>query len=266
MIKINNVELNPGHFPDGTLALKAPVFHFGENEIDIEWHYENDSELFTIYCLRKHYSDKEVTLTMPYIPNARMDRVKSDMEVFTLKHFCEFINSLKFKEVRVLDAHSNVSLALLDNVISCSVMDHIKDAIEHFDSIHGSENVLIFYPDEGAMKRYSDNMHPPRPYAFGIKKRNWADGAILKLDIFNKEIVKDKHVLIIDDICSKGTTFYYSALALLEAGAASVSLYITHCENAILDGMIFNSELIDYVYTTDSLVHRATLKKKLIYV
>lgn len=39
---------------------------------------------------------------------------------------------------------------------------------------HGEENLMMFYPDEGAMKRYS--ALADKPYAFGIKKRDWATG------------------------------------------------------------------------------------------
>ena len=48
------------HFPDGTPAFKAPVPK--EYFTRIAWHYENDSELFALMCLRNHYVDKEVFL------------------------------------------------------------------------------------------------------------------------------------------------------------------------------------------------------------
>ena len=250
------------HFPDGTPAFKAPTPK--EHFVRITWRYENDSELFALICLRNHYVDKEVFLDMPYLPNARMDRVKNKEDIFTLKIFCSVINSLNFSRVWVLDAHSNVSVALLNNVTNNFPYEPIGNAICSVKDKHSYQDFLMFYPDEGAMKRYSEKFH--QPYAFGIKKRNWEDGKILGLDIVNKELVKGANVLIVDDICSKGTTFYYSALALKEAGAKSISLYITHCENTILEGEIFKCGLIDNVYTTDSLVHCDELKEKLVYV
>ena len=250
------------HFPDGTLAFKAPTPK--EHFVCITWHYENDSELFALMCLRNHYADKEVFLDIPYLPNARMDRVKNKEDIFTLKTFCSIINSLNFTSVQVLDAHSNVSVALLNNVTNNFPYEPIGNAICSVKDKHSYQDFLMFYPDEGAMKRYSEKFH--QPYAFGIKKRNWEDGKILGLDIVNKELVNGANILIVDDICSKGTTFYYSALALKEAGAKSISLYITHCENTILEGEIFKCGLIDNVYTTNSLVHCDELKEKLIYV
>jgi ribose-phosphate pyrophosphokinase len=223
----------------------------------VEWLYEGDSELFTLICVKRHidrhFSTKEVVLEMPYIPHARMDRVKSDEDVFTLKYFCEVINSLNFKIVWVRDAHSNVSLALIDNVCDMGVRPYIHQAIE----LSGAD--AMFYPDEGAMKRYSDQSE--LPYAFGMKKRDWQTGQILGLDIINSENIVGKDVLIVDDICSRGGTFYHSAKALKAAGAKSVSLYVTHCEETIVLGELSASDgLVDHVYTTHSIFPEKLVK------
>lgn len=162
---------------------------------------------------------------MPYIPHARMDRVQELEDVFTLKYFCQVINSLHFDKVIVRDAHSNVSLALLDRVIDLSPIGEIKEAIKRTEKYEG-EIPILFFPDEGAMKRYSV---PPinLPYAFGIKKRDWSTGKILGLQLMNSEVVKDNNVLIVDDICSRGGTFYHAANALKEAGAKNTYQYVT---------------------------------------
>lgn len=253
MIKVGNVEIKQGKFPDGTLLMK---FDPNGDEFDprgnmlVEWYYENDAELFSLICVKRHldrvYSYSDVVLYMPYIPHARMDRVKSDADVFTLKYFCEVINSLNFKVVHVRDAHSNVSLALLDNVVDEGVENYIHKATI------ASKADALFFPDEGAMKRYSDKSE--KPYAFGMKKRDWETGKILGLDIINAENIKDKNVLIVDDICSRGGTFFHAAKALKAAGAKSVSLYVTHLESTVLLGEMASTDgLVDHIYTTESI-------------
>lgn len=253
MIRVGNVEIKQGQFPDGTLLMK---FDPNGDEFDprgnmlVEWYYENDAELFSLICVKRHldrvYSYSDVVLYMPYIPHARMDRVKSDADVFTLKYFCEVINSLNFKLVHVRDAHSNVSLALLDNVVDEGVENYIHKATI------ASKADALFFPDEGAMKRYSDKSE--KPYAFGMKKRDWETGKILGLDIINAENIKDKNVLIVDDICSRGGTFFHAAKALKAAGAKSVSLYVTHLERTVILGEMASTDgLVDHVYTTQSI-------------
>lgn len=261
MIKINGtINIEPKQFPDGTLLLKFDKEQFDpRSTISYEWNYESDAELFTLICLRKHLAKYPYhQLILPYIPNARQDRVKSNEDVFTLKYFCEMINSLNFNEVIVLDAHSNVSLALLDNVVQIDVMDYIDEAIQDIYSHNGGANaspLVTFFPDEGAMKRYADTVG--LRYAFGIKRRNWETGKIEGLDIQNKEAVAGKDVLIIDDICSYGGTFYHSAKALKEAGAANIYLYVSHLEESVFKGDLWkaiNDEgLISKIYTANPL-------------
>ena len=263
MIRVGEISIPWGQnmFPDHSLLLKLDPDKMFDNRgaIKVEWLYEGDSELFTLICVKRHidrhFSGNDVVLEMPYIPHARMDRVKSDEDVFTLKYFAEVINSLNFKIVWVRDAHSNVSLALINNVVDTGVEAYIRKAVE----LAGAD--AMFYPDEGAMKRYSDKSE--KPYAFGLKKRDWQTGKILGLNIVNADNIKDKNVLIVDDICSCGGTFYHSAKALKAAGAKSVSLYITHCEEAITLGELAASDgLVDHVYTTRSIFPEKLVKSE----
>lgn len=249
MIKINGIKIEPKSFPDNSLLLKLPIEVKSENTM--EWYYENDAELFTLICVRRHLGDTKVSLYMPYVPHARQDRVKNDEDVFTLKYFCEIINSLNFNHVFILDVHSNVSLALLNNYVLLSPAPYIAQAIDDINS----ETLIAFYPDEGAMKRYSTTNE--MPYAFGVKNRDWKTGTITGLTLINKERVYGRDVLIIDDICSYGGTFLHSAKALKAAGAANIYLYITHLEDSVLKGDLYKemkeNGLIKQIYTANPL-------------
>ena len=267
MIQLNEHIIGNDRFPDGTLLMKLPFSPKLSNEI--RWHYENDAELFKLICLvksmREMYKGVRIDLFMPYLPNARQDRVKNPEDVFTLKYFCEIINSLEFDTVFVTDVHSNVGLALLDRVREIKPWGQIHNALtkitfmETGDVMHEAreecyKNLLLFYPDEGAMKRYSGEMG--MPYIFGVKDRDWKTGQIKKLNLAGDvSMIKGKNILIIDDICSKGGTFYYAAKELKEAGAANIYLYVTHCENTIYEGELLKEDsLIKHIFTTNSLL------------
>lgn len=258
MIRINGKELIQRHFPDNTALLTFDEVNIKRKNI-IFWNYENDAELFTIMCISGYLKDYGATaeLYMPYIPHARMDRVKDDADVFTLKYFCQMINSCGFDMVYVLDPHSAVSEALLDRVMCLDVYPYIHEAIEEVcaEVKKEKEEILLFYPDEGSVKRYSSMIN--LPYAFGIKRRDWKTGRIEGLDIAGQvDSIKGKNILIVDDICSRGGTFYHSAKELTKFGADRIFLYVTHCENTIFDGEVLTSGLIDRVITTDSLYRR----------
>lgn len=258
MIRVCDIDVRPDRFPDHTLLLKISeeIIHACDDTVDIviDWFYEHDAELFTLICVKRYLDENfyevSIHLNMPYIPHARMDRVKNEEDVFTLKYFCEVINSLNFTTVWVRDAHSNVSLALLNNVKEEPVSNYIMDAIMQ----SGAE--ALFFPDEGAMKRYSGGFQ--MPYAFGMKARDWETGKIVGYDIVHSNNIEGKKVLIIDDICSRGGTFYHAAKALKAAGAKSVNLYVTHCEGTIVTGDLAASDnLVDHVYTTKSILPKS---------
>ena len=258
MISINGEKIDINKFPDGTLLLK----YIATEEARVHWLFENNEELVALIYLAKHlrfHGVKVMTLNMPYLPNARQDRVKKPEDVFTLKYFAEVINSLGFDKVYVVDPHSSVSEALIDRLVVLNdTLDELHQIVINkltrgdYMNEHGVTPLIMFYPDEGAMKRYSSPTN--RPYAFGIKNRDWSTGEIKGLDVAGEvEQIKDGVVLIIDDICSRGGTFYHSAKKLRELGAKHIFLCITHCENSILEGSLLTGELIDRVFTTRSL-------------
>jgi ribose-phosphate pyrophosphokinase len=259
MIKLNGEVVDINYFPDGTLLLKEEKAWCGGGAHNIVWYFENNEELVTLIFLTKHLrsydNTRKINLYLPYIPNARQDRVKTTEDVFTLKYFADIINYLNFNQVRVLDPHSSVSEALINNIIINRPDGYILKAIKQLGNNHPGatkEDWMLFYPDEGAMKRYSTSL--PYKYAFGIKKRDWATGKIEGLDVAGcVDDIKDKIILIVDDICSRGGTFYHSAKKLKELGAKEVYLYVTHCENTILEGDLLTSGLIEKVYTTNSI-------------
>ena len=269
MIKLNGQIVEAGHFPDGTTLMKQKISHdIYQNGAKIEWFFENNEELIILIYLTQHLRTngvKDICLNLPYIPNARQDRVKSAEDVFTLKYFADIINYLDFNQVQVLDPHSNVSEALINNIcvqypdiysnkaldkIGVEELDNIMVDFSH--TLKKKYSLTMFYPDEGSVKRYASKSG--LPYAFGIKKRDWETGVIEGLDVAGAvDQIVGRDILIVDDISSRGGTFYHSAKKLKELGANKIYLYVTHCENTILEGDLLTSGLIEKVYTTNSI-------------
>lgn len=255
MLYINNTLVNNDSFPDGTALMKVDMRSIDGKTVVIKWLYDNDSEMARLMFLVKHLKEHgydDIILVMPYIPNARYDRVKTNDEVFTLKYFAEFINSLKFSRVYTLDPHSYVSEALIDGIV-------VIPPTRYLDLVINKEvpvDVMLYFPDEGAMKRYSSVATDRQlEYVFGIKRRDWKTGQILGLELSGPvDKIAGRDILIIDDICSRGGTFYYSAKALKVSGANNISLYVSHCEDTIKDGELLKPDsLIKNIYTTNSI-------------
>ena len=248
MLKLNGKEIKTKRFTDVTLNQKVTWNPIGRNTIT--WVYEDDRELFQLYTVTRHLQEHgvyDIVIVLPYIPNARMDRVKHDNEVFTMKYFAEIINSLHFSRVKVFDPHSAVSEALLNRIEIIPVAEYIKRAISEI----GNENLVMFYPDEGAVKRYSELTSTP--FVYGMKNRDWETREIRGLQIVDPaHLVKGHNVLMVDDICSSGKTLYYAAEKLKALGAGDIYLYVSHFENLHDDNPILHEKLVKRVFTTTS--------------
>ena len=264
MIKVDEKIVEINKFPDGTPRINLDVDELGTyfpNGIKIDWKYENDGEMFYLMLIKRHLeghlpSDIDVELFLPYVPNARMDRTKNADEVFTLKYFCDFINSLGFSNVYVLDPHSDVSVALLNGCVVLTPEKYIRDV---FHSMEATNNVVLYFPDSSAAKRYSE-LFPNIPYCYGEKKRDWKTGKILGLDVRTNGIdLSGKTILMIDDIVSYGGSLFYSAEELKKYNPYKIYAYATHTENSVLDkekGTLIKAlenNTVERLFTTNSL-------------
>lgn len=227
-------------FGDGSLKCQIPVIDEREKDVHIIWCYDNDQELFCLWSLVRYiqneYPDAVMCLHLPYIPHARQDRNVSE-RLFTLKYFAEMINRMNFYAVWVLDPHSDVSLALIDRVkqMPMPFLVSYKDC-------------AVMYPDNGAAKKYGSMEGVVNPI-IGNKHRN-AEGRIDGYELMNFT-EGTKKVVIRDDICSYGGTFVAAAKELRKRGVEEITLVVSHCENNILKGEVF--EYIDKVFTSDSI-------------
>lgn len=276
MITINGIEIIRKTFPDGSLCLLDldNSLLYPNKNYEIVWLYEGDDEIFMLICIVKHlrskmYNNVDINLTMPYVVNGRLDRTHSDNEVFTLKYFTEIINNLNFNKVVIVDPHSIVSEALIDNVCVLRPTNIISKVIDKMLCLNDFEReVVIYFPDDGAYKRYKDlPCFEHLRCVYGKKERDWNTGQILGIEIYDKNGFKltneleNCDVLMVDDIISYGGTLAYSADKLKAMGAAHISAYATHVEDSAINtdkGTLLkriNSGIVDFVYTTNSLFH-----------
>lgn len=262
MIKINGKEMLIDNFYSGELHLRMKgrqVYDLSESEwVTITWKINPDKlsqEFEALGYYKRRLDDLRlrvpIFLHMKYIPHSRMDRDEGG-KIFTLKYFAERLNFLNFDRVEVLDAHSQVSLALIDRVRECTHYDFFHWTI---DSVFGNEDYQIIMPDLGAYKKYSKKYGRYGKAGYGIKVRDWATGKIE-----SQELVFDTHkksYIIIDDICSMGTTFMnVAALIKQQAPDSKIYLMVSHIEpGAALPQGVLNDPNIERVYSTDSIEH-----------
>tara|TARA_R110000765_G_scaffold304395_3_gene398398 strand:- start:183 stop:845 length:663 start_codon:yes stop_codon:yes gene_type:complete len=167
-----------------------------------------------------------VSLNMPYIPYARQDRVCNFGEAFSLKVFCNLINSCNFETVWVQDPHSDVAPALLNNIAitsSSSIVESDRHVWRKY------EGATIISPDAGANKKVASlcKVLGKDTFIRADKVRDLSTGQITSTVVYCDDL-KGQDCLIVDDICDGGRTFIELGKALKAKGAGNVGLYVTH--------------------------------------
>lgn len=172
---------------------------------------------------------KNFDLIMPYIPYARQDRQCEDGESFTLKVFTTLINSANFDNIIVLDAHSDVAPALLNNCANISSEQYVDMAFQHIAEFHDADITLIS-PDSGANKKANklyENLQVFNGLVKCDKRRDTKTGTLNGFEVFANDL-KGKTCLITDDICDGGRTFIGIAEELKKKNAGKIYLFVTH--------------------------------------
>lgn len=179
----------------------------------------------TVDALRNMYVNY-IEIFIPYIPYARQDRVMIPGEPLSIKVFANIINSLNLNKVIVFDAHSDVSVALLNNCENIANYEMVKFFLKQLKL---SDFVLVS-PDLGAYKKV-DKLAQKIEYkgniATGIKVRDLSTGQITKSDV-NTDNLNGKACIVVDDICDGGRTFIELAAALEVKNAGTLYFMASH--------------------------------------
>lgn len=186
----------------------------------------------------------EVNLDIRYLLGARMDRAIDAMQPFTLQTIARMINSVGFSRIRILDPHSSVATNLLratpvlPEIIVRRILTDVGDYA----------NALVITPDAGAYERVRQLNRGYRQTRQAWKVRDPQTGKLSGFRIEDGSFVRDKHCIILDDICDGGGTFSGLADVLRREGSKSVSLFVTH--GIFSKGTPITG--VDVIYTTDS--------------
>ena len=171
-------------------------------------------------AIRRHYSDPAINLICPYLPYARQDRVAFPGEALSAAVACRLLNAQGYRSVEVWDAHSDVSLALLDRVRHRPASDFAGPIV--------TANDVVVAPDLGAVKRASGCARlAGAPIVHAEKTRSTDTGAITGSAVQSGPI-GTRDFLIVDDICDGGRTFIELARVLRPLTQGRVKLYVTH--------------------------------------
>lgn len=237
----SDINFKVNKFPDGQQSVTIEIdriFSIAHHEggVKIQARLNTFRDLELIICATaalRNLGVKSISLYAPYFMGARSDRKFTEGDANYLKQvICPIINAQKFESVMVLDPHSDVLEACLDNFEKTSNHEIVKRALTDIDNKNDAQQrICLVSPDAGAYKKIFDVAQK-----FGIDKvitatkvRDIRTGKILHTEIPVLDQHENIKYVIIDDICDGGRTFLELAKAIHGSRpTAEVYLIVTH--------------------------------------
>jgi ribose-phosphate pyrophosphokinase len=262
-------KLNLTDITSSDIKYKISKFPDGQQTVDIEWVGNTDSVVINsrmnsfldvelIVCANKALKNagvKNVGLHVPYFLGARSDRKFQEGGSNYLKQvICPIINSQNFFTVIVLDPHSDVLEACLNNYEKIDNHLLVKHALTLIDNKNGArERVCLVSPDAGAYKKIFDvaKKFDINKVITATKVRDLKTGQILHTEVPLQDLNEDIKYVIVDDICDGGRTFTEIAKAIrTQVPNARIYLVVTH--GIFSAGFEELEKYFERIYTTNS--------------
>lgn len=224
--------------------------------IVIKSRLNNFIDLELIICATKALRNlgvKEIHLYTPYFLGSRSDRLFKRGSTNYLKDvICPIINSLNFESVTVMDSHSDVLEACLNNFEKEDNLELVEFALS---SINPGKQFNLIVVDAGASKR-CDLLAQQLSKEYDInliqchKKRDTKTGQIEKLEVYSNDL-QNLPCIIIDDIADGAASFIYCVKELQKIQNYKNSfLVVSH--GIFSKGFSELSKYFDGIYCTNS--------------
>jgi ribose-phosphate pyrophosphokinase len=244
-----------GNFPDGEISCKIDEDVRGRDVFIIQPTCppvnENLMELLIMIDSFLRASAYRITAVLPYFVYARQDRKDAGRVPITAKLVANLITRAGTDRVLAMDLHA----AQLQGFFDVPV-DHLYAAPvinEHFNKQqYRKEDLVVVSADEGGIKRALGHANRlGAPLAVVDKRRTSAETT--KQENIIGASVKDKIVLMFDDMISTASSICGAAKVLKENGARQIHVAATH---GVLVGPAIerlSNAAIDTVTITDTI-------------
>ena len=226
-LSVTRTEARVGRFPDGEIDVHihsnvrgADVFLVQSTSPPVN---DNLMELLILIDAARRASASRITAVIPYFGYARKDRKDEGRVPITAKLVANLLTKAGADRVLTVDLHAAQIQGFFDVPV-----DHLYASpvlVRHFDN-QRLEDLTVVAPDVGSSKM-----------ARGYANRLGGDLAIVdKRRLSAEEIeigavigdVKDRNVLLIDDMISTAGSITEAARTCAESGARSVRIAATH--------------------------------------
>ncbi|MEC8599563.1 MAG: ribose-phosphate pyrophosphokinase [Bacteroidota bacterium] len=217
---------------------------------------DNLMEMLLMLDAAKRASARHITAVMPYFGWARQDRKDKPRVPIGAKLIAKLLETAGATRIITMDLHADQIQGFFEKPV-----DHLFAStifLPHIESLKLS-NLTIASPDMGGSKRaYAYSKYLTSEVVICYKQREKAN-KVSHMELIGN--VKDKNVILVDDMVDTAGTLTKAATLMKERGAISVRAVCTH---ALLSGDAYDkiekSELEELI-VTDSIPPRISHNK-----
>ncbi len=217
-------------FPDGEDYVRVPVNVSGREIIVLSDLYpDQDRKIFRTLLLLDALRDlgaSKIILICPYLAYSRQDRRFRDGEAVSLRTLITLLENLNASYILTVDVHKPE--AFRGSRSTCINVEPFARYAEYVRKNIG-EDVIVLSPDFGSLWRAEKvAKHLGTSYDYFEKYRDRVTGQITMRP--RQVDVKNRKVLIVDDIIATGGTIREATRILRDMGASEVHVIATHCQ------------------------------------
>ncbi|NNE93822.1 MAG: ribose-phosphate pyrophosphokinase [Verrucomicrobiales bacterium] len=209
---------------------------------------ENIMELLIMTDAARRASAERITAVIPFFGYARQDRKDQPRVPITAKLIANLLVAAGVNRVLTMDLHAGQIQGFFDIPV-----DHLYAApvlIKHIKSLGIGDNLVVVSPDVGGMKMaYAYSQELKCPFAIVAKHRVSAT-EVEALEVIGD--VKDKDVMLVDDITETAGTLKQAAEILKAKGAQRIFAGVSHALLEEMGQRRIAESPIERLFTTDS--------------
>lgn len=220
-------QMNITHFADGEFAVSYEESIRGANVFLVQSTFPNSDNLMELLLMidaAKRASAKTINAVVPYFGWARQDRKDKPRVSIGAKLVADLLSVAGIDRLITMDLHADQIQGFFDIPV-----DHLYASAVFLPYIQSLklEDLVIATPDVGGSKRASTfSKYLGVPLVLCNKSREKAN-EVASMQIIGD--VKDKNVVLVDDIVDTAGTITKAADIMLAAGAKSVRAIASHC-------------------------------------
>ena len=209
---------------------------------------QNIMELFIMIDALRRASASRITAVLPFYGYARQDRKDQPRVPISAKLIANLLVSAGANRMLTVDLHAQQIQGFFDIPV-----DHLYAAPVLFDYLKKmdlGEQIAVVSPDVGGIKMahaYSQLLHADLAI---VAKRRMSDTEVETVSVIGK--VRDKTVVLVDDMTETAGTLVSAAKILRRRGAKRIIAVVSHAGLNDLGVKRLRKSNIDELITTDT--------------